>query len=218
MAPFGVGVTMSLRMTGPLAAILGFGLFGVFCLAFTEKILPIPPSHVLLLFLGMTAAPDASTLAILLMVTTLASASGCLVWYAVGRRVGPARADRLVERFGKYVFLRHATYRRLGQAYRRNHVRVSLLAQFIPTVRNYLPIAAGALCLPALPFAAATLLGATFWNAGFLTTGYLLRGSGRDSFTVGLRIIVIVVAVETAFMLALRYGPACRRRIKLALG
>ncbi|WP_082583322.1 hypothetical protein [Mesorhizobium sp. Root102] len=35
--------------------------------------------------------------------------------------------------------------------------------------------------------AAATLLGATPWNAGFLVTGYLLRGSGQDSFTVGLR-------------------------------
>ncbi|MER9306854.1 hypothetical protein NKJ06_19680 [Mesorhizobium sp. M0293] len=67
-------------MTGPLATILGFGLLGVFCLAFTEKILPVPPSHVLLLFLGMTAAPDGLTLAIVLMVTTLASTSGCLVW------------------------------------------------------------------------------------------------------------------------------------------
>lgn len=205
-------------MTGPFSAILGLGLFGVFCLAFTEKILPIPPSHVLLLFLGMTAAPDVSTLAILLEVTTLASLSGCLVWYGVGRRIGFDRADRLIERVGRYVFLRPATYRKLGQAYRRNHVRVSLLAQFIPTVRNYLPIAAGALCLPALPFAAATLLGATLWNFGFLVTGYLLRGSGQDSFTVGFRIIVIVVALETAFMLALRYGPAWRRRIRLMLG
>ena len=178
----------------------------------------MPPSHVLLLFLGMTAAADGSMLATLLLVTTLASASGCLVWYAVGRRIGFDRADRLVERFGRYVFLRPATYRKLGQAYRRNHVRVSLLAQFIPTVRNYLPIAAGALCLPALPFAAATLLGAALWNAGFLVTGYLLRGSGQDTLTVGFRIIVIVVALETAFMLALRYGPACRRRIKLVLG
>ena len=205
-------------MTGPLSAILGLGLFGVFCLAFTEKILPVPPSHVLLLFLGMTAAPDVSTLAMLLAVTTLASFSGCLVWYGVGRRIGFDRADRLIERVGRYVFLRPATYRKLGQAYRRNHVLVSLLAQFIPTVRNYLPIAAGALCLPALPFAAATLLGATLWNFGFLVTGYLLRGSGQDTFTVGFRIIVIVVALETAFMLALRYGPACRRRIRLMLG
>lgn len=205
-------------MTGPLSAILGFGLFGVFCLAFTEKILPVPPSHVLLLFLGMTAAPDDTTLLTLLMVTTLASTSGCLVWYTVGRRIGSDRADGLVDRFGRYVFLRPATYHRLGQTYRRNHVRVSLLAQFIPTVRNYLPIAAGTLCLPALPFAAATLLGAALWNSGFLMTGYLLRGSGQDSLTVGFRIIVIVVALETVFMMALRYGPACRRRIKLALG
>ncbi|TPI30961.1 DedA family protein [Mesorhizobium sp. B3-2-1] len=205
-------------MTGPLSAILGFGLFGVFCLAFTEKILPVPPSHVLLLFLGMTAAPDGATLAILLAVTTLASFAGCLVWYAVGRRIGFDRADRLIGRAGRYVFLRPETYRKLGQAYRRNHVRVSLLAQFIPTVRNYLPIAAGALCLPALPFAAATLFGATTWNAGFLLTGYLMRGSGQDSFAVGLRIIVIVVALETAFMLVLRYGPTWRRRIRLMLG
>ena len=80
-------------MTGPLSAVLGLGLFGVFCLAFTEKILPVPPSHVLLLFLGMTAAPDGATLAILLMVTTLGSTTGCLFWYAVGRRLGFERAD-----------------------------------------------------------------------------------------------------------------------------
>jgi membrane protein DedA with SNARE-associated domain len=172
-------------MTGPLSSILGLGLFGVFCLAFTEKILPIPPSHVLLLFLGMTAAPDAATLAILLLVTTLASTAGCLFWYTIGRRIGFDRADGLVERFGKYVFLRPATYRRLGDAYRRNHLRASLLAQFIPTVRNYLPIAAGALYLPALPFAAATVLGAALWNAGFLTTGYLMHGSGQDSIAIG---------------------------------
>ena len=84
---------------------------------------------------------------------------------------------------------------------------MSLLAQFIPTVRNYLPIAAGALRLPALPFAAATLLGATLWNAGFLVAGYLMHGSGQDPFAVGFRIIVVVVIAGDVFMLALRYGP-----------
>ena len=106
-------------MTDPLSAILGLGLLGVACLAFTEKILPLPPSHVLLLFLGMTAAPDLSRLAVLLLVTTLSAITGCLVWYSVGRRIGPDRADRLVERFGKYVCLRYATYSRLAEAYRR---------------------------------------------------------------------------------------------------
>ena len=193
-------------MTGPLSTVLGLGLFGVFCLAFTEKILPVPPSHVLLLFLGMTAAPDSATLAILLLVTTLGSTTGCLFWYAMGRRLGQERADAWAGRFGKYVFLRHATYLRLAQAYRRNHVRATLLAQFIPTARNYLPIAAGALRLAALPFAAATLTGAMLWNAGFLIAGYLMRGGGRDPVAVGFRIIVVVVILEIVLLLVLRRG------------
>lgn len=205
-------------MIGPLSALVGFGLLGVGCLAFTEKILPFPPSHVLLLFLGMTAAPDLGTLAILLLVTTSGSTAGCLFWYLVGRRIGLDRADALIERFGKYIFLRHATYRKLGQAYRRNHVRVTLLAQFIPTVRNYLPIAAGALRLAALPFAVATLFGAMLWNAGFLIAGYLMRGGSHDLVAVGFRVIVIVVALETAFMLALRYGPGWWPRSRPARG
>ena len=79
-------------MTGPLSTVLGLGLFGVFCLAFTEKILPVPPSHVLLLFLGMTAAPDSATLAILLLVTTLGSTPCSRYNWAISR---PTVVDEL---------------------------------------------------------------------------------------------------------------------------
>ncbi|MDX8521557.1 DedA family protein [Mesorhizobium dulcispinae] len=190
-------------MTDPLSAMLGLGLFGIACLAFTEKILPAPPSHVLLLFLGMTRSPDLATLCVLLAATTFGSTTGCLFWYAMGRRLGPARADALVGRFGRYIFLRHATYAGFARAYRRNHVRASLVAQFVPTVRNYLPILAGALRLPVLPFALATLFGATLWNTGFLIAGYSMRGSGHDLLVVAFRIIVVLL--EMTALLALRY-------------
>ena len=200
-------------MTDPLSAMLGFGLFGIACLAFTEKILPAPPSHVLLLFLGMTKAPDLATLGILLTVATFGSLMGCLCWYAMGRRLGPARADALVGRFGRYIFLRSATYTGFARAYRRNHVRASLFAQFVPTVRNYLPILAGALRLPAVPFTLATLFGATLWNGGFLIAGYSMRDSAHDLVAVAFRIIVIVVLLEAAALLALRYRQLWLPRI-----
>ncbi|TPJ82779.1 hypothetical protein [Mesorhizobium sp. B2-6-2] len=100
----------------------------------------MPPSHVLLLFLGMTRASDLAALGVLLAMTTLAPTAGCLFWYSMRARLGPARAEALVGRFGRYIFLRHETYLRFSGAYRRNHMRASLLAQFVPTVRNYLPI------------------------------------------------------------------------------
>jgi membrane protein DedA with SNARE-associated domain len=191
-------------MSDLLSAVLGLGLFGAACLAFTEKILPAPPSHVLLLFLGTTKAPDFAALGALLVVTTSASTAGCLFWYALGRRLGPVRADGLARRFGRYIFLRHQTYLRFSAAYRRNHMRASLLAQFVPTVRNYLPIAAGALRLPALPFALATMLGAMLWNAGFLLAGYAMRDGTHDLPAVAFRIMAVVLALEVAFLIGLR--------------
>ncbi|TPK92724.1 MULTISPECIES: DedA family protein [unclassified Mesorhizobium] len=200
-------------MSDLLTAILGLGLLGAACLAFTEKILPVPPSHAVLLFLGMARAPDLATLGMLLAVTTAASTAGCLFWFAMGGRLGPARADALIQRFGRYIFLRHETYLRFASAYRRNHMRASLLAQFVPTVRNYLPIAAGALRLPAWSFALATLLGAMLWNAGFLLAGYAMRDGVHDLPTVAFRIMAVVLALEVAFLIALRaywrrVGPA----------
>ncbi|TPI20666.1 DedA family protein [Mesorhizobium sp. B4-1-1] len=196
-------------MSDLLSAALGLGLFGAACLAFTEKILPVPPSHVLLLLLGMTRAPDLAALGSLLVVTTLASTTGCLFWYALGVRLGPVRAGALVGRFGRYIFLRRETYLRFSAAYCRNHIRASLLAQFVPTVRNYLPIAAGALRLPALPFVLATMLGAMLWNAGFLVAGYAMRDSVHDLPTVAFRIMAVVLALEVAFLIGLR--PHWRR-------
>lgn len=200
-------------MIDNLSAILGFGLLGVGFLAFTEKILPLPPSHVLLLFLGMTSASDGYALALLLLVTVLGSGVGAMFWYALGRRLGTDRADALAERFGKYVFLRFATYQKLAQGYRRHHFRASLIAQWIPTVRNYLPVAAGALRLPVLPFASATVIGIVVWNMGFLIVGYLMREAGRDPVAVGFRIVVLVLAMETMFLLAWRFGASGRRRM-----
>lgn len=83
-------------------------------------------------------------------------------------------------------------------------MQASLLAQFVPTVRNYLPIAAGALRLPALSFALATLLGAMLWNAGFLLAGYAMRDGVHDLPTVALRIMAVVLALEVTFFIALR--------------
>jgi membrane protein DedA with SNARE-associated domain len=198
-------------VTGPVPAILSFGLLGVFCIASVEKIFPAPPSHIVLLFLGMTAAPDMGWLALLLAVTVTGSILGSLFWYLLGRRLGEARAEALVGRFGKYVFLPPTAYRKLAEAYRRNAFRASLVAQLVPTVRNYLGIGAGALRLAVLPFAAATLLGAVLWNSAFLSLGYLMRGGDHNLVSVGFRIIVMVVVVEVLFFLGLRYRAVRRR-------
>ncbi|CAN7631144.1 DedA family protein [Aminobacter aminovorans] len=189
-----------------IPSFLGFGLLGAACLAFTEKVSPVPPSHVLLLFLGMTAAPDVPMLIALMFATTLGSTLGSMIWYAGGNWLGADRADAAVRRFGKYIFLKHATYQRLTVAYRRNNFRASLIAQLVPVARTYLALEAGVLRLTFVPFALATVTGAFIWNAAFLIGGYLMRDSDHDPVTIGFRIVAIVVIAEIVFLLALRHS------------
>jgi membrane protein DedA with SNARE-associated domain len=109
-----------------------------------------------------------------------------------------------MDRFGRYILLRPETYRRLAESYRRRCFRISLLAQLVPTVRNYVGIAAGSLRLSMLSFGLGTLVGSALWNAGFLVSGYLLRGDRQDIAATGLRLVLIVIAFEVTILLLLR--------------
>jgi membrane protein DedA with SNARE-associated domain len=93
-------------MTDTILAVLDLGLAGIACVALAEKLLPIAPSYVVLMFLGMAAAANGHALPVLLLVTAAASTLGTMLWYTAGRCFGPVRAAALVERLGKYVFLR----------------------------------------------------------------------------------------------------------------
>lgn len=199
-------------MTGTVSTMLDLGLVGIACVALAEKLLPIAPSYVVLMFLGMAAAANGHALPLLLLLTAVASTLGSMLWYAAGRAFGPARAAVLVERFGRYVFLRPETYRRLVQAYRRNHFSATLTAQLVPVMRIYLAIPAGAFRLAAMPFAVATFLGCLIWNAIFIGIGYLIRDTGQSPTELGFEVVVVMLLFEGGCMLAMRWRARSRRR------
>ncbi|MEW6641600.1 MAG: DedA family protein [Pseudomonadota bacterium] len=188
---------------------LGFGLAGIGALAFAEKFVPIVPSYVLLMLLGMTAV-DGTALVLLIVVTVAGSTGGALAWYGFGRVVGGARVTRLVARFGKYVFLRPDLYVRLSDAYRNNHFWVTLFGQTVPVARVYLALPAGVLRLEPLAFIAATTLGALIWNMPFLSLGYMLRNSGHDVAAIGFWTAIALIAAETLIVVVVRF---CRSRV-----
>lgn len=199
-----------METTGVIAIVLCLGVPGAIFLAFAEKIVPVLPSHVMLLLLGTTVASGTVSLTLLIAATALGSTAGSWFWYRVGRRLGERRAEAFVTRFGRYLFFSTATFGRLTAAYRNNHLGVTFAGQLVPTVRIYLALPAGALGLPPRPFLLASLLGSLVWNALFLTVGYTLLSGSSDPVGIGLRIVVLVVLVEAALLLAVRYGAAWR--------
>jgi len=201
---------MDLGTSGHFAALLSLGAFGAGCLAMGEKLIPVVPSYALLVFIGMTIVPDPDTLVLIIMATAAGSTAGSLCWYGAGRAIGFERITTVVGRFGRYVFLSPALYRRMADAYRRNDVCVTALGQVIPTVRVFMPLTAGALSLAPWNFSLAIALGSLAWNTPLLTLGYLLRNTGRDPIYVGLLALCGLIATELVVLVALRVGLSLR--------
>lgn len=193
-----------METSSTIVTLLSFGFVGIGCLAVIEKFVPLFPSYVLLMFLGMTVA-DSATLAMTILVTTIGSVIGAVGWYGLGRALGSQRIESLVARYGKYVFLRPSLYGRLTNAYRSNHFWVTLVGQTLPTVRIYLALPAGVLRLEPRAFLAATSLGTLIWNMPFLSLGYALRGSDRDPVSIGFWVAIALIAAEFAILMGLRF-------------
>jgi len=198
-----------METSNTIVTLLSFGFMGIGCLAIVEKFVPLFPSYVLLMFLGMSVS-DSSTLTMTIIMTTIGSVIGAIGWYGLGRVLGSERIEALVARYGKYVFLGPSLYGRLTNAYRSNHFWVTLIGQTLPTARIYLALPAGVLKLEPRAFLVATLLGTLIWNVPFLSLGYALRGSGHDPVSIGFWVAVALVTAELAILLGLHF---CKRPV-----
>lgn len=194
-----------------VALLAGFGAFGFVLCALVEKIVPILPSYLMLVVLGMTSIATGHDLAIAALACTFGSTLGSLGWYLMGRWLGSKRGEALVARFGRYVFFDLHQYHRLTASYMRDRFWITVVGQTIPAVRIYLAFPAGVLGLPPIGFATATFLGALAWNAPLLALGYALRGSAIDPVTAAVGTIIGLLVIEFGLITCLRLGRLFRK-------
>lgn len=197
-----------MSITDIIPTFLGFGLAGMFAISFLEKFIPIAPSYILFMLLGMTVESRMGLLAVL-VATIAGSLIGSLGWFGIGRCLGEHRVEAAVARYGKYIFFKLPTYHRLAASYRGNRFVVTMLGQTVPVARVYLGLPAGVLRLPLASFAVAAALGILAWNMTFLSLGFVLRESSQSPAVVGLWASVILVAAEFSLLFLAR---AVRRR------
>ena len=136
---------VSADVFGFVSMLVEAGPIGIAAVALAEKFFPVMPSYVVFVLLGMTAASGQSDLAVAVAATVTGSTIGAFGWYCLGLALGPRRAEALIERFGRFVFLKPALYHRMTGAYRSHHFWVTVVGQTIPAVRVYLSIPAGVL-------------------------------------------------------------------------
>lgn len=197
-----------------LATLGNYVYLGLFGIIFAETGLAVGfflPGDSLLVVAGLFAA--AGKLNIWVMLTTLfvAAVVGDAVGYYSGKKVGPAIFNRPKSRFfnPKHLKKAHAFYEKHGG-------KTIIIARFVPIVRTFAPIVAGAADMRYRDFVFFNILGGFLWVWSMLLAGYFLGGVVESALGIKLEDhidkVVIVVVFLSILPIIFEYIKARREK------
>jgi membrane-associated protein len=180
-----------------------FGLIGILAIVFAESGLLIGfffPGDSLLFTTGLLVADGTylhQPLWLMCLLISIAAVLGDQFGYLFGRRFGPALFRRPNSRLFKQENLQRA-----AGFFDKYGARSIVLARFVPIVRTFTPIVAGASGMHYRRFVAYNVVGGVLWSCGVTILGYFL---GQVAFVknniefilIGIVVVsVIPVAIE----------------------
>jgi membrane-associated protein len=131
-----------------------------------------------------------------ILVLFVAAALGDSVGYTFGRRVGHRIFSRPDARLFKQEYIQRAQ-----EFYDKHGAKTIILARFIPIVRTFAPIVAGASKMPYKRFLTFNLIGAFLWTAGVTSAGFFLgkwfeaMGWQIDQVLLPIVFVIIIISV-----------------------
>lgn len=147
---------------------------GLFFIVFAETGLAIGfflPGDSLLVVAGLFAAAGKLNLALLMITLFVAAVVGDAVGYYSGKRVGPAIFNRPKSRLFNPKHLKKA-----HEFYEKHGGKTIIIARFVPIVRTFAPIVAGAADMSYRQFVTYNVVGGFAWVMSMLLAGYFLGG------------------------------------------
>lgn len=140
-----------------------------------------------------TAFPNVNfNIWVLLVGVFIAAVAGDQVSYLFGRKAGPALFSRPNSRLFKQEHLETAQ-----DFFERHGPRAIVLARFVPIVRTFCPIVAGAGQMEYRTFVKFNVLGGFLWGIGVTTLGYYLGNVSfiKDNLEIAILMVVAVSIV-----------------------
>jgi membrane-associated protein len=187
-----------------------FGLIGILAIVFAESGLLIGfflPGDSLLFTTGLLVADGTylhHPLWLMCLLVSIAATVGDQFGYYFGRRFGPSLFSRPDSRLFRQENLTKA------QAFFDKYgARSIVLARFVPIVRTFTPVVAGASRMHYRKFLVYNVVGATLWGCGVTVLGYFL---GQVAFVRShIELILIGIVVVSVGPIAIELLRSRRR-------
>ena len=176
-----------------------FVYLGLIFIVFAETGLAVGfflPGDSLLVVAGLFAATGKLNLTALLLTLFVAAVVGDAVGYYTGARLGPRifKKEKSLLFRPSHLLKAHAFYEKYGG-------KTIIIARFIPIVRTFAPIVAGAAKMPYRNFVVYNVAGGFLWVFSMILAGYFLGNLLKSKFGIDLDehiewVVIIVVALS----------------------
>lgn len=179
-------------MTGVIG---DYGYYAVIILMILESACIPIPSEVTMVFGGFLVSRGRLDFFWVGMFGTLANVLGSWLAYWVGLVGGRP----LIERWGKYIFLRKHELDRAEVWFEKHGEAAVFVSRLLPVVRTFISLPAGVAKMPFAKFTVYTFLGCLPWTFALTWAGFLL-GENWETFLkygepVSIAIVLLLVAV-----------------------
>jgi membrane-associated protein len=191
-----------------------FGLLGLVLIVFAECGLLVGfflPGDTLLFSAGLLTATGKLDIPlwVSLLLVPLAAIAGNLVGYWIGYKAGPAVFNKPNSRIFRqeYVDRSHDFFEKYG-------ARTIVLARFVPIVRTFATVMAGASRMRFSVYALYSVVGGVLWGGGVLALGYYLGHISfvRDTIEPLIEPIIIAVVLVSLIPAAVELLRSRRRK------
>ena len=197
------------------------GLFvyvGLFLIVFAETGLALGfflPGDSLLVVAGLVAATGKLNVALLIGLLFVAAVVGDAVGYYTGARLGP----RLFNKKKSLIF-RPSHLQRAHAFYEKYGGKTIVIARFVPIVRTFAPIVAGAAEMPYRRFVVFNIAGGLLWVTSMLLSGYFLGSLLKSKLGIDLdehiEWVVIIVVLLSLIPPVVEYLKSRREKARAA--
>jgi len=170
------------------------GYFGLFGIIFAESGLFLGfflPGDSLLFTAGFLASQGYFNIVLLIVLCFVGAILGDSFGYAFGKKVGPA----IFRRDDSFLF--HKKHlKRAALFYEKHGGKTIIFARFMPVIRTFAPILAGAGKMHYPTFLFYNVIGGVVWAIGFPALGYFLGSviPDVDRYIVPLIILIIILS------------------------
>lgn len=153
------------------------------------------PGDSLLVVAGLFAATGQLNVAVLLSSLFVAAVVGDALGYYTGAKMGPKLFKRQ-----KSLLFRPSHLQRAHEFYEKYGGKTIIIARFVPIVRTFAPIVAGAAQMPYRKFVVFNVVGGFLWVFSMILTGYFLGTLLRDKLGINLDEHIEWVVIVVVFL------------------